>query len=65
MTTGTNRESAQIYQFPPRGRAGIGSKHDAAVPSAESLPPVLPNAIYGSSWYHDVAIQTAGSVAKR
>jgi hypothetical protein len=65
MTTSTYRESAKIYQFPSRGRAALSGQHEAAVPAVDNLPPALPNAIYGSNWYHDVAIQTADRASKR
>ena len=35
MTANSNRGSAKIYQFPAGGRAGLGSRGDAARPVEE------------------------------
>jgi hypothetical protein len=50
MTTSTSGGSAQIYQFPPRGR--FARTESQAV---ESQP--LVKVAAGSGWYHDAAIQ--------
>jgi hypothetical protein len=56
MTTSTSGGSAQIYQFPPRGRFGLNAGDKPQSPinlEAQALPKVS----YGSGWYHDAAIQ--------
>jgi hypothetical protein len=55
MTTSTSGGSAQIYQFPPRGR--FARNESQAGSSLESQPQVKVAA--GSGWYHDAAIQEA------
>lgn len=58
MTTNVRRESAKIYQFPVRIREVAGEHRDGRKPVAE-LPPRAANVMFGSSWYHDAAIQDA------
>jgi hypothetical protein len=55
MTTSTSGGSAQIYQFPPRGRFALNGRNESQ--AAEALPIVKVAA--GSGWYHDAAIQEA------
>jgi hypothetical protein len=52
MTTTISTGSAQIYQFPPRGRFAL-----SAETNVESQP--LVKVMAGSGWYHDAAIQDA------
>ena len=61
LTTGLDRSSATIYQFPPRGRyagaaRGIqpGSMKDRALPH-------MAGPVVGSGWYHDEAIRNERS----
>jgi hypothetical protein len=56
MTTSTSGGSAQIYQFPPRGRFALNAGDDSRI-SLEAQ--ALPKVVYGSGWYHDAAIQEA------
>jgi hypothetical protein len=55
MTTSTSGGSAQIYQFPPRGRFGLNARDESQ--AVESQP--LVKVAAGSGWYHDAAIQEA------
>ena len=56
MTTNTSGGSAQIYQFPARGRFALNASNDAQ--SRISLEAqALPKVVCGSGWYHDAAIQ--------
>jgi Protein of unknown function (DUF2735) len=55
MTTSTSGGSAQIYQFPPRGRFALNGRNESQ--AAEPQPIVKVAA--GSGWYHDAAIQEA------
>jgi hypothetical protein len=57
MKTSTSGGSAQIYQFPPRGRFAVNAGDNAQLRitlETQVLPKV---AAYGSGWYHDAAIQ--------
>ena len=65
MTTSIHRESAKIYQFPTRVRPPVGGQFDEAKRGADSVPPALANAIYGSSWYHEAAVLAADRAVKR
>ena len=55
MTTSTSGGSAQIYQFPPRGRFAMSVRNESQVVESQPLVKVMA----GSGWYHDAAIQEA------
>jgi hypothetical protein len=58
MTANSDRVSAQIIQFPPRGRyAAAGTCDDKSL--ANPLAPRVAKIAMGSGWYHDQAIQDA------
>jgi len=52
MTTSTSGGSAQIYQFPPRGRFAMSARNES-----QAVEPPLVKVAAGSGWYHDAAIQ--------
>ncbi len=52
MTNNSPQESAQIYQFPLRGRFATGREEEHAALSARYA-----KVAFGGSWYHDEAIQ--------
>lgn len=58
MTTSAPRESAEIIQFPLRGR--FAPDQDQAKGGASRFPKVA----IGSNWYHDEAIQEAETARK-
>jgi hypothetical protein len=62
MTTPNSQASAKIYQFPTKARI-VSARGDVSgsTRAAPSVPPV----IYGSGWYHDMAIQDAQRPGKR
>ena len=53
MTANLDRVSAQIIQFPARGRFAAAERDDNSI--ANPLAPIA----MGSGWYHDAAIQDA------
>jgi hypothetical protein len=57
MTTSIPRGSAQIYEFPPRGRFALNARDSELRTNLESQP--LVKVAAGSGWYHDAAIQEA------
>ena len=67
MTTSPERGSAKIYQFPLRGRPAAGERREDAKSSPDKSPADIAtlhptsqriaNAVFGSAWYHDEAIQ--------
>ena len=58
MTANTDRVSAQIIQFPARGRfAAAGQRDENSV--TDPLAPRAARIAMGSGWYHDQAIQDA------
>ena len=58
MTTSFPRGSAQIYEFPPRGRFAPNGRDDPQL-RANVEPQPLVKVASGSGWYHDAAIQEA------
>jgi hypothetical protein len=65
MTISHDRGSAEIYQFPPRGRFAVGGRRDEpdrAPGMASSLPPTT---AFGGSWYHEEAIRESERAPKR
>ncbi|GGC60572.1 DUF2735 domain-containing protein [Chelatococcus reniformis] len=59
MTTGFERPSAQIYQFPLGGRAVLARRRDETRSAAEPTPASTPAIAAGSGWYHEAAMQEA------
>ncbi len=61
MTANVQRETAKIYEFPVGGRAGRETRlgHHLGLTNLEREMALLPNTVYGDSWYHDVAIAEA------
>ncbi len=57
MTMTDDRRSAEIYQFPPRGRfAAAGHRDELKSVTVLALSRLATTAI-GGSWYHDEAIR--------
>lgn len=52
MTANQGRESAQIFQFPAGGRAGLKRN----LPDVADAPRMA-NIAVGGSWYHEEAIR--------
>lgn len=68
MPTNVDRGSAKIFQFPARGRyapathsdlARVQAYPDFSLKAANHMLPQAGNIAYGSSRYHDEAIQEA------
>ena len=57
LTSGSDRASATIYQFPPRGRYAAGVRLQATPTTGPGLPHVMSPTIVGSGWYHEEAIR--------
>lgn len=55
MTANQERASAQIYQFPVGGRAGLNSPRDLG--KGKAATPHLAVIAVGDSWYHEQAIR--------
>ena len=58
MTANSDRVSAQIFQFPARGRFASAESHDEKS-AANMTSPRVARIAMGSGWYHDQAIQDA------
>jgi hypothetical protein len=56
--------SAKIYPFPARGRFAIESQRVALDPAANASLPRGVKIASGSGWYHDAAIQDAGTAER-
>jgi hypothetical protein len=60
MTTNVHSGSANIYQFPARGRFAAGTLREDPKPASNpALSPRVARAASGSGWYHDEAILEA------
>jgi hypothetical protein len=59
MTTNLGRESAKIYQFPTRASLGGTGLRGKTKPAADLKMVQLPEASFGSGWYHEAAIRDA------
>ncbi len=55
MTANQTRVSAQIFQFPVGGRAGL--KRDFTRDLASIVVPRMADIAMGGSWYHEEAIR--------
>jgi hypothetical protein len=58
MTTSISRGSAQIYEFPPRGRFALNARDEIQPKTNLESQPLVKNAA-GSGWYHEAAIEEA------
>ncbi|MGU3539400.1 DUF2735 domain-containing protein [Methylobacterium sp. A54F] len=56
MSSDFHRETAKIYQFPVRVRAGSGDRREALRPAAHAGSRGSDMA-FGGAWYHEAAIQ--------
>jgi hypothetical protein len=65
MTMSHDRRSAEIYQFPPRGRVAAGSKDDEVKPASGIAASRLATTAFGGNWYHEEAIRDAERARKR
>jgi len=63
MTTSHDRGSAEIYQFPPRGRFAV-DRRDESKSAACIASTRLATIAFGGSWYHEEAIQEAERARK-
>jgi hypothetical protein len=62
--TEVSRNSAQIFQFPPRGRfAASGNLGENKFAVSFTLPDGG-QTVLGGAWYHDEAVQDAERVRK-
>jgi Protein of unknown function (DUF2735) len=64
MTMSHDRGSAEIYQFPPRGRFAVGGHRDELNAAAGSASSPRTTMVFGGSWYHEEAIQEAERARK-
>ena len=67
MTANIYGATAKIYQFPTRGKAGIGENREKAkpvAPVADVTSQRFVDAADGSGWYHEAAIQEADRARK-
>ena len=63
LNTGSNQESATIYQFPTGGRAALGGRRYEETNTAADLASSRVNeAACSGSWYHQAAIDESKPV---
>jgi hypothetical protein len=64
MTTSSSRESAQIYQFPARGRFASAAVQDDSKSVVSVMSGRVAQTTVAGAWYHDAAIQDAERARK-
>ena len=64
MTMSHDRGSAEIIQFPPRGRFAVGARSGESTSVTGIAPSRVAAVAFGGSWYHEEAIQEAERVLK-
>jgi len=62
MTTSHDRGSAEIYQFPRRGRFAVDRRDESKATSIASTR--LATIAFSGSWYHEEAVQEAERARK-
>jgi hypothetical protein len=62
MTMSHEGRSAQIYQFPARGRFAAGNRSDESKSGASIAPSRLATVAFGGNWYHEEAVREAERV---
>lgn len=65
MTSISNRETAQIYQFPAGGRAALRAGRPLVKPLDEVQAAAATRAVVGGSWYHEEAIRESEPPASK
>jgi hypothetical protein len=63
MTTSLNEGPAQIYQFPPGGRAALGGRRYGDTKPTQDTAVSNASACSGS-WYHAAAIEDSKATSK-
>lgn len=58
MTSNISRGSAEIYEFPPRGRFALAVRDETQARTNLQAQPLV-KAVAGSGWYHEAAIEEA------
>jgi hypothetical protein len=64
MTMSHDRRSAEIYQFPLRGRVAAGGKGDEDKSASGIVASRLATTSFGGNWYHEEAIRDAERARK-
>ena len=65
MAANLQRETAKIYAFPTRTQLTAGYRRDMSAMASEVADALrLKRTDFGSGWYHDAAIEEAGSDKK-
>jgi hypothetical protein len=59
MTTNSDRASAEIIQFPARGRFATASQHEEKPAMSTAAEARVARIAMGGAWYHDEAIEQA------
>ena len=59
MTTTFTGESAQIYQFPSRGRFSAAGHREQSDSVVNLMSARAAKIVSGGAWYHEAAIQDA------
>ena len=63
--TEVSRSSAQIYQFPARGRYAVAGNDIAYRQEAVNFAPRLAIAALSGAWYHDEAVRESEQLPRK
>jgi hypothetical protein len=64
MTTNSDRASAKIFQFPPRGRFAAADQ-SGENPAMSATASRVAKVAVGGAWYHEEAIRESESTRDR
>ena len=66
LNTGTNQETAKIYQFPAGGRSATGGRrYDDTTNASDLASSRVSEVACSDAWYHEAAIQEAKPLRER
>ncbi|MEQ1697230.1 MAG: DUF2735 domain-containing protein [Hyphomicrobiaceae bacterium] len=65
MATSTHIETAKIYQFPLKGRAGADRQAAESKRLAERAKATYADCAFGGNWYHEAALHDVDVVPPR
>ena len=65
MATSSHRETAKIYQFPVKGRAGVDRNAAEAKRSNDRAQETYADCAFGGCWYHEAALHEVDVLPQR
>ncbi len=65
MATITHGETAKIYQFPVKGRAGADRKGPESKLALDRKQVAYADCAFGGAWYHEAALLETDALPRR